>query len=78
VLTNKNSRLFYFFNLLSNDAVPENPALDIGFIQPRLDAFPDQLLRDLADGRFVVTMVAQEDIKDFSVGVLSFHTEGIL
>src|SRR6516225_743564 len=77
VLTNKSSRRFYCFNLLSDGGVPENPALNIGFIQPWLDAFLDQLLRYFADGWLVLAVVAQEDIKDFSFGVLLAHQRTI-
>jgi hypothetical protein len=38
------------------------------FIQPGLDAFPDQLLRDLANSWLVLAVVIQEDIKDFTRG----------
>ena len=37
VLTNKNSRRFYRFNLLSNGSVPEASGSDIRLIQPRFD-----------------------------------------
>jgi hypothetical protein len=37
VLTNKNSRRFYCFNLLSDGGVPETSGSDIGFIQPRFN-----------------------------------------
>jgi len=50
--------------LLSKRRLSGGSGFDFPFIQPWFDAFPDQLLRDLADGRFVVTIVAQEDIKD--------------
>ena len=37
VLTNKNSRRFYCFNLLSDVSVPEGSGSDIRFIQPRFN-----------------------------------------
>jgi hypothetical protein len=40
------------------------------YVKPRLDALLDQLLSDLADGWLVLAIVAQEHIKDFSVGAV--------
>ena len=77
-VSHKDRRRFYKADLLFNRRLPGGSGSDFPFIQPWLDAFPDQLLRDLADSRFVVTMVAQEDIKDFGFGVLSVHAEAIL
>ena len=68
----------YTFYLFTNRRLPRSSKWDFPFIQPWLNAFLDQLLRDLADGRLVVTVVAQEYIKDFRFGVLSVHTEAIL
>ena len=77
-LAHKNRCRFYTFDLLSKRRLPGGSGSDFLFIQPRFDAFLDQLLRDLADGWLVLAIVAQEDIKDFRFGVLSVHTEAIL
>jgi len=58
--------------------LPGGSGSDFPLIQPWLDAFPNQLLRDLADGWFVLAIVAHKDIKDLRSGVLSAHTEAIL
>jgi len=77
-LSYKDRCRFYTFYLFTNRRLPRSSKWDFPFIQPWLNAFLDQLLRDLADGRLVVTVVAQEYIKDFRFGVLSVHTEAIL
>src|SRR6516164_1211906 len=76
VLTNTNCRRFYCFNLLSDGGVPEASGSDIRFIQPSFNVLLRQPLRDLTNSRLVFAVVAQENIKDFSFGVLRDHTEG--
>ena len=48
------------------------------FIQPGLHAFPDQPLRDLANGWLILAIVAHEDIKGFGFGDFRVHTDDIL
>ena len=78
VLTNKNSRRFYCFNLLSDFVVPKDPRFNIRLVQPRPDILFGKLLRNLLNGWLVFVVVAEEDIKVFRFGVLSVHTEAIL
>jgi hypothetical protein len=53
----------------------QKSAIDISFVKPWLDAFPDQPLRDLTDGRPVLTVVAQEDVRDFGIGISFAHAD---
>jgi hypothetical protein len=77
VLTNKNGRRFYSFNLLSNAGVPKASASDILFIQPRFNILLGQLLRDLEDSWFVLAIVAHEHVKNFHFAVLSVQVNSI-
>lgn len=73
MVTHKNHRRFYGFNLLSDGGVPEASGFDIGFVQPRFDVLLRKILCDLADGGLVVAVVAQEDIKGFCADLLRAH-----
>ena len=74
----ENSRSFYSFNLLPNYVVPVASGSDVRFIQPRIDVFPSELLRDLANSWLVLAVVAQEDIKDLGLKVLPVHANAVL
>jgi hypothetical protein len=48
------------------------------YVKPWPNAFLDQLLCNLANGRLVLAVVAQEDIKDLGLGVLPVHANAVL
>ena len=58
--------------------LPRATGWDLLYVKPWLDAFLDQLLRDLANGWLVLAVVAQEDIKDLGLGVLPVHANTVL
>lgn len=69
-VTDKNRCRLYAVDLLSEFRLPRGTGRDLLYVKPRLDALLDQLLSDLADGWLVLAIVAQEHIKDFSVGAV--------
>ena len=74
-IADKNRSRIYIFDLLSERRLPRRSGADLFFIQPWFDLFLSQLPRDLANSWLVLAVVAQEDVKDFALGVLGVHTE---
>ena len=77
-VTDKNRCRFYALDLLSKFSLPRATGKDLLYVKPWLDAFLDQLLRDLANSWLVLAVVAQEDIKDLGLGVSPVHANGVL